>query len=152
MKSMRLLLLFILVPIIEIALFIEVGDLLGLWKTLFIIVLTAIIGTFLVKNQGIAVINKIKHNLLALHDPTESIAHAALILVSGILLLTPGFFTDIIGFMLLIPQLRGLIYLWIKSKLKLKSFSAKTNNFNTTYTDNFTIIEGEYSDKDDKNY
>tara|TARA_Y100000746_G_scaffold232355_1_gene248935 strand:+ start:1254 stop:1703 length:450 start_codon:yes stop_codon:yes gene_type:complete len=149
MKIMRLLLLFILVPIMEIALFIEVGGLLGLWTTLLIIILTAIFGTVLVKNQGIAVIYKIRNNLLAFEDPTESIAHGALILVSGILLLTPGFFTDIVGFMLLIPQLRGFVYLWIKSKLGLKKFSSRRNDFNTTYSDNFTIIEGEYSQKDD---
>lgn len=149
---MRLLLLFILVPIIEVALFIKIGGLLGLWATLLIIFLTAVIGTFLVKNQGIAVIDKIKRNLLAFKDPTESIAHAALILVAGILLLTPGFFTDIVGFLLMIPQLRGFVYFWIKSRLRLKGFSTEKENVDTNYKDSFTIIEGEYSNKDDKNY
>lgn len=147
---MRLLLLFIIVPIIEIALFIEIGDLLGLWTTLFIIILTAVLGTFLVKNQGIAVIDKIKHNLLAFKDPTESIAHAALILVAGLLLLTPGFFTDIIGFTLMVPQLRGFVYLWVKAKLKLKSSSTGGENFDDTQPGDFTIIEGTYSNKEEE--
>ncbi len=97
---------FIFVPIVEIILFIIVGDRIGLLATIGVVVLTAIIGTFLIRHQGIATIKKaqesLKENILPVNEAFDGLC----ILIAGALLLTPGFFTDAIGFSLFIPSLR----------------------------------------------
>lgn len=145
---MWLFLLFIAVPIVEIALFIKVGGLLGVWPTICIIILTAVLGTTLVKQQGLAVIQQIKNEVIKLNDPTEAIAHGALILISGVLLLTPGFFTDFIGFILMIPKVRTVIYFRIRSRFGLKGFSHKTGTSKDNEADDFDVIDADYYDKD----
>lgn len=107
---MRLLIAFIAVPLIEIGLFIQVGGAIGLWPTLAIVLITAIAGTYLVKSQGLATIQKLQGSLQNMGDPTEPLAHGAMILFAGALLLTPGFFTDAVGFALLIPGIRGALF------------------------------------------
>jgi UPF0716 protein FxsA len=103
---MWLFLAFLLVPLVEIALFIQIGGLIGLWATLAIVVLTAVAGTMLVKSQGALVLSRLRDSFQTLRDPTEPLAHGAMILFSGALLLTPGFFTDTVGFLLLVPAVR----------------------------------------------
>lgn len=103
---MWLLLIFILVPIIEIGLFIQVGGWIGLWPTLAIVVAMALLGSWLLRNQGLRAIGDLQRSALELRDPTGPIAHGALIMFAGLLLLTPGFFTDIIGLLLLVPAVR----------------------------------------------
>lgn len=107
---MRLLIAFIAVPLIEIGLFIQVGGAIGLWPTLAIVLITAIAGTYLVKSQGLATIQQLQGRMQAMQDPTEPLAHGAMILFAGALLLTPGFFTDAVGFLLLIPGIRGAVF------------------------------------------
>ena len=106
---MWLLVAFIAVPLIEIGLFIQVGGLIGLWPTLAIVLLTAIAGSWLVRMQGALALAELRGSLNELRDPTEPIAHGALILLAGALLLTPGFFTDTMGILLLIPPVRSLL-------------------------------------------
>lgn len=120
---MRLLALFIAVPIIEIALFIQVGGLIGLWPTLAIVVVTAILGTWLVRSQGLRVLADLQGRFNQLEDPTEPLAHGAMILFSGALLLTPGFFTDAMGFLLLVPQFRTLAFRWLRKRVTVQSFT-----------------------------
>ncbi|MDZ4135722.1 MAG: FxsA family protein [Paracoccaceae bacterium] len=103
---MWLFMLFIAVPLIEIGLFIKVGGWLTLWPTLAIVLATGILGTLLVKRQGLRVIEELRGSLREARDPLSPLAHGAMILFAGALLLTPGFFTDAIGFLLLIPALR----------------------------------------------
>lgn len=98
--------LFVIVPLIEIALFIQLGSLIGLWGTLLTIILTAALGTFLVRQQGISTLTMLQQRVANQQDPTELIGEGVAILFSGALLLTPGFFTDAIGFALLIPSVR----------------------------------------------
>ena len=120
---MPLLLLFIAVPILEIALFIQVGGLIGLWPTLGIVVVTAILGTWLVRSQGMKVLAELQSRFNELRDPTEPIAHGAMILFSGALLLTPGFFTDAVGFLLLVPGFRTAAFAWLRKRIKVQSFT-----------------------------
>ncbi len=101
--------LFILVPIVEIAVFIRVGDQLGLPLTLFVVILTAIIGVNLLKQQGLMAWQNIQQNIAQGQLPELEMAAAAQLLFAGGLLLTPGFFTDSIGFVLMIPQVRMFI-------------------------------------------
>lgn len=104
-----LLILFIGVPIAEIALFIEIGELIGLWPTLATIVITALIGTALVRHQGLAVLAEARHEMDQSRAPVKAVLTGICLLLAGALLLTPGFLTDAIGFALLIPPIRLLI-------------------------------------------
>ncbi len=104
-----LLILFVSVPIIEIAVFIEVGGIIGLWWTIGIVILTAIIGTAMLRHQGISILFRIRENLEADRIPVREMFDGICLVVAGALLLTPGFFTDAVGFVLLIPPLRLVI-------------------------------------------
>jgi len=101
-----ILLLFIAVPIAEIALFIELGGWIGLWPTIGCIVLTAMIGTVLLRQQGLSVLTRVRES----HDrgevPLDAVFDGACLLVAGLLLLTPGFLTDSVGFALFVPPFR----------------------------------------------
>lgn len=118
---MRLFLLFLIVPLIEIALFIQVGGFIGLWWTLAIVILTAALGTFLVRSQGLAVLAQLRGSFEELRDPTEPLAHGAMVLFSGALLLTPGFFTDAVGFALMVPGIRARIFQFFRSRISVQS-------------------------------
>ncbi|MBF9057904.1 FxsA family protein [Rhodobacterales bacterium HKCCSP123] len=120
---MWLFLAFLLVPLIEIALFIQVGGLIGLWPTLLIVVLTAIAGTALVRSQGAQALARLRDSFDTLRDPTEPLAHGAMILFSGALLLTPGFFTDAVGFALLVPGVRSFVLREVKKRVQVHSMS-----------------------------
>ena len=95
------------VPIIEIALFIQVGGAIGLFPALAIVIATALAGTILLRSQGVATLSRLQSSVAEGRNPMNPIAHGAMILVSGVLLLTPGFFTDALGLTLLIPQVRA---------------------------------------------
>lgn len=99
----------LLIPLIEIALFIVVGGWLTLWPTLGLVLLTAIAGTALVRHQGLATLRQLQRSLDGLTNPATPLAHGAMILLAGVLLITPGFFTDTLGFLLLIPSLRAAL-------------------------------------------
>jgi len=94
------------VPILEIAVFIEVGGWIGLWPTIAVVVLTAIAGTTLLRLQGLSVLERAQRSLERQEFPVAEIVDGVCILVAGALLLTPGFVTDALGFALMIPGLR----------------------------------------------
>jgi UPF0716 protein FxsA len=119
---MWLLLLFLAVPLIEIALFIQVGGLIGLWPTLAIVVLTAVAGTALVRSQGLSELNRLRASFSDLRDPTEPLAHGAMILFAGALLLTPGFFTDALGLALLAPPVRRAVLRYVRARINVQTF------------------------------
>ncbi len=114
---MPVFLLLVAVPIIEIALFIQVGGWLGLWPTIGIVILTAAIGTMLLRAQGLATLGELQRRLSTGEDPSATLAHGAMILVAGVLLLTPGFFTDGIGFLLLTPPVRAAAIRFARSRM-----------------------------------
>lgn len=119
---MWLLIAFILVPLVEIGLFIQVGGLIGLWPTLGIVLVTAVVGTWLVRTQGAMAMGQLRTSFSELHDPTEPLVHGAMILFAGALLLTPGFFTDAVGFSLLIPGVRQAVFRYIRARVNVQSF------------------------------
>lgn len=119
---MPLFLLFLLVPLIEIGLFIQVGGWIGLWPTLAIVVITAFLGTWLVRSQGREALGRLQSSFSELNDPTEPLAHGAMILFAGALLLTPGFFTDAVGFALLAPPVRGALIRYVAKRVKVQKF------------------------------
>ena len=124
---MWLLIAFIAVPVIEIALFIQVGGIIGLWPTLLIVILTALAGTYLVRSQGRVALGELQRSFSDMKDPTEPLVHGAMILFSGALLLTPGFFTDAVGFALLIPAFRTAAFKAVRARVKLQTFSASSH-------------------------
>lgn len=119
---MALFLAFLLVPLIEIALFIQVGGAIGLWPTLGIVVLTAVLGTWLVRTQGAMAMGQLRNSFSELRDPAEPLAHGAMILVAGALLLTPGFFTDAVGFAFLVPGFRRAAFQYLAKRIKVQRF------------------------------
>ena len=106
---MRLFLLLLIVPLVEIGLFIQVGGFIGLWPTLFIVVATAAAGAMLIRLQGLHILSQIRNSVAAGQDPSTALLHGLLVFVSSLLLLTPGFFTDAVGLAFLFPQVRDFV-------------------------------------------
>ena len=109
---MRLFLLLLIVPLIEIALFVELGGAIGLAATLVIVALTALAGAALMRSQGLQIFNDLRHAAHRGSSPSETILHGFLVICAGLLLLTPGFFTDAVGFALLAPAVRRSLISW----------------------------------------
>ena len=143
---MWLLIAFIAVPLIEIALFIQVGGAIGLWPTLAIVILTAALGTYLVRRQGQNALQQVRGSFQELRDPTEPIAHGAMILFSAALLLTPGFFTDAVGFALLVPQVRMAAITYARQRIKMTSFEMHDTRDPQSGTRQSTVIEADFED------
>lgn len=145
---MPILLLFIFVPLIEIGLFIQVGGWLGLWPTLGIVLLTAFVGSMMVRQQGAREMAQLRSRFNELQDPTESLASGAMILFSGALLLTPGFFTDAVGLALLFPPVRASVYKYLRSKVKVASFQMGPGGAQHPQHPQDRVIDGDYENVD----
>ena len=162
---MPLFFIFIVVPLIELYLLLEVGSIIGSGWVFLLIIATAIIGTRLVKQQGLATWQNIQHQLAQGQLPAQSLFDGICILVSGVLLITPGFMTDILGFLLLAPAFRSLSYSQLGSRIKVtgqQSYSQHTQyqqheEFNRDSKSRFeqdqndrqpTTLDGEYTRKD----
>ncbi|KEO54291.1 FxsA family protein [Thioclava pacifica] len=142
---------FLAVPLIEIGLFIKVGGLIGLWPTLGIVLLTAIIGTSLVRREGARAMNDLRDSLNELRDPSRPLAHGAMILVAGVLLLTPGFFTDAVGILLLIPGIRDWVMKHAASRVKVTRFEMggayRTNAYDNRRPNDPEILDAEEAEE-----
>lgn len=143
---MWLLLAFIAVPMIEIALFIQVGGFIGIWWTLLIVLLTAITGSYLVRNQGLRELGNLQRSFSELENPTEPLANGAMILFAGALLLTPGFFTDVVGLSLLVPGVRKAAFVWAKSKVKVQHFEMGQRPTHQPPQSGDRVIDGDFED------
>ena len=98
--------LFLAVPILELLLFIYVEERIGLGRLLLGIVISAVLGAFLVRQQGFAIWRRLREDLMAGRMPGRQLAHGAMVLFGGALLLTPGFLTDAVGLALMVPLVR----------------------------------------------
>jgi UPF0716 protein FxsA len=132
---------FLAVPLIEIALFVTVGGWIGLWPTLGIVVLTAVAGTALVRREGLRAIEDLRRAFERLDDPGRPLAHGALILVAGMLLLTPGFFTDALGLLFLVPAVRAAIFARLAARVRVERFA-----YGTPPPPAGDVIEGEFEE------
>jgi UPF0716 protein FxsA len=108
---------FVLVPIAEIVLFYYVGTWLGILPTIALVVVTAIVGSWLVSKQGKNTWVQLQTEIVQGGVPDVPIVHGAMILVAGALLLTPGFLTDAVGLALLIPAVREFLRVWGSNRL-----------------------------------
>lgn len=149
---MWLLFAFIAVPLIEIALFIQIGGAIGVWATLAIVLVTAILGSWLVRSQGAREMANLRKSFSDLQDPTEPLANGAMILFSGALLLTPGFFTDAVGFALLLPPVRAAILQWARSRVNVQSFQMGPGGPQPTRSGpDDRVIDGEFEEVKPRN-
>ena len=142
-----LLLLFFLVPLLEIYLLIEVGGIIGVGWTIFSVVFTAVLGAFLVRTQGFSTVNRIRAQMDQGQLPAIELFEGLFLLVAGALLLTPGFFTDAIGFICLTPPLRRSIIRYILSKGVLRAAGQQDNTPRKQTSQQ--SIEGEFRKMDD---
>ena len=114
--------LFILaLPFIEIAGFVIVGSQIGVLATLALVIAAGVLGAVLLRVQGFGVMARVRKELDAGQDPSRELANGAMILVAGILLLIPGFFTDIIGLLLFLPPVRALAWRFLKRRVVISA-------------------------------
>jgi UPF0716 protein FxsA len=112
---------FMIVPIIEIAFFVIIGNAIGLWPTLLGVLVTAVTGSLVLKWQGQALFTEIRTTMGQGILPARALADAMMVGMAGVLLLTPGYFTDILGILLLIPPVRTAIYAFLRSRIAIVS-------------------------------
>lgn len=115
-----LLITFIIVPIIEIALFIWTGGQLGIWAVIVLILLTGILGTIIVRYEGIQTMRRAQTSIQGGDIPKDEILEGICLLIGSVLLITPGFFTDIVGFFVVFPLTRKLFTRLIKKVIAKK--------------------------------
>ncbi len=130
-----LLLIILFVPLIEIYLFIQIGGQIGAFNTIFIILLTAVVGIFFVRLQGLSTLKSGVSQLYKNQVPLYEIMSGAALAVAAVLLIIPGFATDVAGFFLVLPITRNLIFKYFGRRYKKKRIKDD-------------LIEGEYEDKD----
>lgn len=122
----KLILLFTLIPLIELVVLIKLGNIIGLIPTILIVILTGILGASLTRSQGLNTLNRIQSDLSRGVVPAENLLNGVLILVGGVVLLTPGLLTDTLGFLLLIPATRNRFKGLLKNRLKQRIDRNKT--------------------------
>lgn len=153
-----LFLLFVILPIAEIMLLINVSASIGGWNTFFIVIITAFFGAYFVRQQGFMLIQQIQTKFTNGEAPSNEMAEGLLLLVAGILLITPGFLTDALGFLFTLPFSRGPIASFLMKRVAVR----KTGSVHFTHSSfqsppggrnrgpdsqSGDIIDGEYTDK-----
>ena len=119
-------LLFLLTPLAEMYILIEVGARIGAWPTIGLVVLTAVVGVALLKHQGLATLVHARDKLAVGEMPLREVAEGVLLAVAGALLVTPGFVTDAAGFALLAPPTRKPLAAWLLARLRIAPPSGRT--------------------------
>ena len=138
---------FIAVPLIEIGLFIQVGGAIGLWPTLVVVVATAMAGTALLRHQGLGALARLQQSLDRGEVPLEPVFDGFCLLAAGALLLTPGFFTDAVGFALFVPQVRHALRRFIARRVRVHGHMHAQK---PTEGPGGNIIDGEWQDVTDR--
>ncbi len=151
-----LIILFIAIPIIEIYLLIKVGSVIGAIPTILIIIGTAVLGAYLLRAQGISTLNRVQNSLQRGEIPALEMMEGLVLLICGALLLTPGFFTDLLGFLALIPVIRQAFVVWaLKHSNIIQTMNPKSPPFHegefyreSNEKKEHIVIEGEYKKED----
>nr|WP_210329432.1 FxsA family protein [Bartonella choladocola] len=136
---------------IEIAGFIIVGKEIGVLATLALIILSMFVGFILLRIQGITLLAKMQHELSAGRIPDRELAHGALLILAAILLIIPGFVTDIIGLLLFIPQIRDLLWKWVSKKMTVRAtFSSgfRENSYDNNHSQTIDLDAEDYHSSD----
>lgn len=159
---MRLLLPFVVLPIVEIALFIQVGGLIGALPTIGLVILSSVLGISVMRRQGMLAAMDVQRAMQEFRDPARPMAQGALMMIAGLLLLVPGLFTSALGLLLLVPLVRNLLLRWLGSKagaagLRYEYRAGAGVDFGDVPPDHRRsggwqaeeVIDGEYSVQDD---
>ena len=127
----RLFLLFTIIPVVELALLIKVGTVIGTLNTIVLVISTALIGAWLVRMEGLGVIYRFQAAMAEGRLPAEEMIDGAMILVAGALLVTPGLCTDVTGFLLVFPSSRGMIKRWLRRYIekRVSNVDIRINRF-----------------------
>jgi len=123
---LKLFLAFTTIPILEIYILIKIGSIFGAFTSIIMVIFTGFLGAYLARIQGLNTLFRIQESIREGRMPSGELIDALLIVVAGLLLLTPGFLTDTIGFILLIQTTRNLIKFWLQKKIKSKYFPSQT--------------------------
>lgn len=160
----KLFLLFAIMPIVEIALLINVGEMIGGWNTVGIVIFTAFVGAYLVRKEGLSTLTTAQQKMQGGAMPGQEMAEGFLLVIAGVLLVTPGFVTDAVGFMLSMPITRPLIAKAMLKQLTVKVVAGQQqaqfyHQGHThqqaqwsahTHQNDGDIIEGEFESKNDQ--
>lgn len=121
-----LIFLFIVMPALEIGIFIAAGKAIGGLSTIILIIATGVLGAYLAKQQGLGVLNKVREQMSRGIPPGEALMEGLCVLVGGLLLLTPGFVTDMTGLFLILPWTRNMLkpflIKWMRNRINRKQF------------------------------
>lgn len=137
-----LIVLFILLPVLEIYLLIKIGGIIGAGYTTILVVGTAVAGVILLRTQGFATFTRVRNALARGELPALEMVEGAILLVSGAFLLAPGFFTDTLGLLGLIPFVRQYVARWVIGQFQVGSVASGTSR--STRADTPRTLEGEY--------
>ena len=155
---------FFVIPLLEIYFLIQVGGVIGALPTVILVVLTAVIGAFLLKQQGISTLARFQTSMAQGQMPATALLEGVMLIIGGALLMTPGFFTDAIGFACLLPFSRQWLAKKMMGRVSVGSFGAgqsggfQTDSYTHTRTENphaapeargsGNTLDGDYSRKD----
>jgi UPF0716 protein FxsA len=114
----RLVLLFIGIPLLELALLVWIGGIIGFWPTMALVILTGLAGATLAKIAGVEVVLRIRREITAGRMPVGDMLDGLLVLVGGVVLLTPGLLTDVFGFAMLVPQTRRIARRYLQQRIQ----------------------------------
>ncbi len=143
-----LFLLFFLIPLIEIYILIQVGSVIGAGWTIFSVVFTAVLGAYLIRRQGFSTLQRFRGKLQADEIPAREIVDGFCLLIAGAFLMTPGFFTDAMGFALLIPPVRALIFKRISQSVNVHIVNSRRAASSESSAAN-KPLEGDYKRVDE---
>ena len=115
---LRFVFLFVLMSLVELAILVYLGIMIGVLYTILIVVATGILGAVMARSQGLATLSKIRSSLEQGIIPSNELFEGVLVLAGGLLLLAPGIITDIVGLAVLVPQTRGIIGKWLRSLIR----------------------------------
>ncbi len=121
----KILTIFIILPLLELYVIIEVGAVVGALPTILFVVFTAVAGVFLTKLEGLRTLRRMQQQIMLAQMPAEELVDSVLICVAGVLLLTPGFLTDLLGVLILIPSTRSVFKRWLRYRFS-QYMSTKT--------------------------
>lgn len=152
----KLFILFAILPIVEIALLVNVGEQIGGWNTVAIVIVTAIVGAYLVRQQGLATLMQAQQKMQTGALPGQEMAEGLLLVIAGVLLVTPGFITDALGFLFCLPFTRPFIARGLLKQFAVQVVSNQSQQGFYTHAewqskpqnDEDDIIEGEFERAD----
>jgi len=151
-----MLIIFVLIPVVELSVLIRVGEVLGSWNTVALVILTAVVGVSLVRSQGLSTLMSVQKKLAVGEAPGQEIVEGMMLAMAGILLLIPGFVTDLIGLILLTPITRAPLARYFYQRMQLKvvtgaQFRAGANPFEPPHQrgQGGDVFEGEFERKAD---